>query len=231
MNQPLVLSLKSKKQHIRMWYECLQISHLEETLSNNIKNSSDFYEEWGDVSVKFDDWWKTHKSLFEDLEVREVKKVSKTPDVVTLSIPLNEKISTILKDVKYIVEKKQTDKLVRMGLNPVEMKSKVINQSKYSFTQKEIKGVFQYVNLEIYKIYRDMGKPPINRVFLMEVRRRFDERKKSKLSQSILHIPSLEQFETQFTTNSSVDDLIRSLRRSLKGVEKTVTNVSNGSFP
>jgi hypothetical protein len=67
------------------------------------------------------------------LKVREVKKVSKIPNVVTLSIPLNEKISTILKDVKDIVETKQIDKLVGMGLNPLEMKSKVVNQSKYSF--------------------------------------------------------------------------------------------------
>ena len=49
------ISMKSKKQHIRLWYECFQICKSDPSLSNNLKDSSDFYEEWGDVSVKFDD--------------------------------------------------------------------------------------------------------------------------------------------------------------------------------
>ena len=56
------LSLKSKKQHIRLWYECFQICKSDPSLSNNLKNSSDFYEEWGDVSVKFDEWWNDNLS-------------------------------------------------------------------------------------------------------------------------------------------------------------------------
>ena len=189
-----------------------QICKSEPSLSNNLKNSSDFYEEWGDISVKFDDWWKSHKLLFEDLEVREVrevKKVSKNPNVLNLSIPLNENITSILKEVKYIIDKKQTEKLKNLGIDPTDLKSKVIKQGKYSFTQKEIKGVFQYVNLEIYKIYLSMNKPPLNRNFLMEVRKRFDERTRSKLSRTILNIPTLKQFETIYTTNASLDDLIR----------------------
>jgi len=134
------LSLKSKKQHIRLWYECFQICKSDPSLSNNLNDSSDFYEEWGDVSVKFDVWWKSHKSLFEDLEVREVKKVSKNPNVVNLSIPLNENITSILKEVKYIVNKKQTEKLKDLGIDSTDLKSKVIKQGKYSFTQKEIKS-------------------------------------------------------------------------------------------
>lgn len=225
------ISMKSKKQHIRLWYECFQICKSDPSLSNNLKDSSDFYEEWGDVSVKFDEWWKSHKSLFEDLEVREVKKVSKNPNVVNLSIPLNENITSILKEVKYIVNKKQTEKLKDLGIDSTDLKSKVIKQGKYSFTQKEIKGVFQYVNLEIYKIYLSMNKPPLNRIFLMEVRKRFDERTRSKLSRTILNIPTLKQFETIYTTNSSVDDLIRSVRRGNSSIKKTITNVSNGKFP
>jgi hypothetical protein len=76
-----------------------------------------------------------------------------------------------------------------------------------------------------------MNKPPLNRIFLMEVRKRFDERTRSKLSRTILNIPSLKQFETIYTTNSSVDDLIRSVRRGNSSIKKTITNVSNGKFP
>ena len=111
--QPINVSMKSKKQQIRLWFECLQICHSDPQYSENLKQSKDFYEEWGDVTnIKFDDWWKDHKYLFEEVMVKEVSKVSNSPNTMTLSIPLNENVSTIIKDVKRIVEQKQSDRLV-----------------------------------------------------------------------------------------------------------------------
>ena len=230
--QSLDISMRSKKQHIRLWFECLQICHSQSEYSDNLKQSSDFYDEWGDVvNTKFDDWWKTKKFLFDDVTVREVSKVSNNSNVITLSIPLNEKVSVITNDVKRIVEKRQKEKLIEMGIDPSSLKSKNLGIGKYSFTQKEIKGVFHYVNLEIYKVFLKLNKPPINRNFIMEIRKDFDSRKRSKLSKTILHIPQSEDLEKTFTTNVSLDDVIRSVRRGMKGVEKTLTNVSKGRFP
>jgi len=225
------ITMRSKKQHIRLWFECLQICHSQSEYSDNLKKSKDFYEEWGDVrEIKFDDWWKEHKYLFEDEYVREVSRVSNSPNTITVSIPLNEKSSVITKEVKKIVEQRQSEKLIEMGLDPNQMKSKNVGVGKYSFTQKEIKGLFQYVNLEIYKIFLRLNKPPINRNFLIEVRKSFDSRKRSKLKSSILNLPHLDMFE-RLKSNSDFEDEIRSFRRSIKGVEKTLTNVSKGLFP
>ena len=50
--------MRSKKQHIRLWFEYLQICHSDPQYSENLKQSKDFYEEWDDVlNIKFDDWW------------------------------------------------------------------------------------------------------------------------------------------------------------------------------
>lgn len=228
----LDISMRSKKQHIRLWFDCLQICHSQTEYSDNLKRSSDFYDEWGNVNnIKFDDWWKEKKYLFDDITVREVSKVSNNPNVITLSIPLNEKVSVITGNVKRIVERRQKEKLIEMGIDPSNLKSKNLGVGKYNFTQKEIKGVFHYVNIEIYKIYLRLNKPPINRKFIMEIRRDFDSRQRSKLSKTILHIPQLEDFENTYSTNVSLDDVIRSVRRGIKGVEKTLTNVSKGLFP
>ena len=231
MVQNLNISMRSKKQHIRLWFECLQICHSQSEYSDNLKKSKEFYEEWGDVTnIKFDDWWKDHKYLFDDEYVREVSRVSNSPNTITLSIPLNEKTSVITSEVKKIVEQRQTEKLIEMGKDPTQMKSKNLGLGKYSFTQKEIKGLFQYVNLEIYKIFLLLNKPPINRNFLIEVRKSFDSRKRSKLKSSVLNLPHLDMFE-RLKSNSDFEDEIRSFRRSIKGVEKTLTNVSKGRFP
>lgn len=229
--QPITISMRSKKQHIRLWFECLQICHSDPQYYENLKQSKDFYEEWGDVTkIKFDDWWKDHKYLFEEVMVKEVTKVSNSPNTITLSIPLNESVSTIIKDVKRICERKQSDRLVELGEDQYKRKSKSLGIGKYSFTQKEIKGLFHYQNLEMYKVYLRLKKPPINRNFLIEVRKSFDSRVRSQLRSTMVNLPQMSDFD-RLKTNSDFEDVIRSVRRSLKGVEKTLTNVSKGRFP
>ena len=226
------ISMRSKKQHIRLWYECLQICHAHDKYAANLKSSQAFYEEWGNVrGIKFDDWWKTRKHLFEDLYVREVTRLSKSPNTITLSIPINEKISTILTDVKLIVEKHQLKRLNELGLDPSKLKSKRQKVGKYAFSQSEIKGTFHYINLEIYKIYLNLNKPPINRQFLIGVRQALDARERSNLKRSILNLPSMSDFEKHYTKNVDLLDTTRSIRRGIAGVQKTLVNVSNGKFP
>tara|TARA_B110001469_G_scaffold50208_1_gene48862 strand:- start:884 stop:1576 length:693 start_codon:yes stop_codon:yes gene_type:complete len=226
------ISMRSKKQHIRLWYECLQICHAHDKYAANLKSSQAFYEEWGNVrGIKFDDWWKTRKHLFEDLYVREVTRLSKSPNTITLSIPINEKISTILTDVKLIVEKHQLKRLDELGLDPSKLKSKSQKVGKYAFSQSEIKGTFHYINLEIYKIYLNLNKPPINRQFLIGVRQALDARERSNLKRSILNLPSMSDFEKHYTKNVDLLDTTRSIRRGIAGVQKTLVNVSNGKFP
>ena len=224
--------MTKKKQHIRLWFECLQICHSQNEYTDNLSASKDFYEEWGEVTnITFDVWWRNKRYLFDDVYVREVKKVSNSPNVMTVSIPLNEKISVITSKVKELVENKQTEKLIEMGKDPSKMKSKNLGVGKYTFTQKEIKGLFHYINLEIYKIYLNLNKPPINRNFIIEVRRNFDNRPRSLLKKSMINLPQMDDFETKYSTNVDLDDVIRSVRRSIKGVEKTLNNVSLGVFP
>ena len=223
--------MRSKKQHIRLWFECLQICQSDDEYSDNLKKSKEFYKEWGDITnIKFDHWWKDKRYIFNDVYVREVNKVSNNPNTITLSIPLNEKLSTIVKDVKRLVDLKQTEKLIEMGKDPTNRKSKSLGIGKYSFTKSEIKGVFHYVNLEIYKIYLRLNKPPINRKFLIEIRKDFDSRKRSQLRKSILNIPTMDEFN-ELKTNVALDDNIRSIRRGVNGVKKTLSNVSKGLFP
>ena len=229
--QPINISMRSKKQHIRLWFECLQICHSDPQYSDNLKRSKGFYEEWSNVTnIKFDDWWKDHKYLFDEVMVKEVSKVTHSPNTIILSIPLNENVSTIIKDVKRIVEQKQSVRLDELGEDQNNRKSKSLGIGKYSFTQKEIKGLFHYQNLEMYKIFLRLDRPPINRNFLIEVRKSFDSRVRSQLRRTMVNLPQMNDFD-RLKTNGDFEDVIRSVRRSLRGVEKTLTNVSKGRFP
>lgn len=122
------------------------------------------------------------------------------------------------------------DRLVELGESQSSRKSKSLGIGKYSFTQKEIKGFFHYQNLEMYKIFIRLDRPPINRDFLLEVRKSFDSRVRSQLRKTMVNLPQMSDFDS-LKTNSDFEDVIRSVRRSLKGVEKTLNNVSLGKFP
>ena len=231
-SQPIAISMRSKKQHIRLWYECLQICQSQPQYAENLAASEPFYREWGEVAgVRFDQWWKAKNYLFDELTVREVTKVRNTPNTIILSIPLDEKVSSITNSVRKIVEARQIERLRELGIDPSGRKSKNLGSGKYSFTQKEIKGLFHYVNLEIYKIYLALNRPPINRKFLIAVRQSFDERPRSQLRKSVIYLPNMDEFETIFRTNVDLDNQIRTVRRGISNVEKTLANVSKGRFP
>ena len=128
------------------------------------------------------------------------------------------------------MEQIQTDRLIELGEDPSNRKSKSLGIGKYSFTQKEIKGLFHYQNLEMYKIFLRLDRPSLNRNFLIEVRKSFESRVRSQLKRTMVNLPQMSDFE-RLKTNADFEDVIRSVRRSLKSVEKTLTNVSKGHFP
>jgi hypothetical protein len=208
------LEIKSKRQQIRLWFECYQLCLEDKKYKDNLKKSKSFYKNWGLVKgIEFSKWYNDKEYLFENLKVKEIDKIFKNPNTINISIPINQTISKTLKDVKKLVESKR---------------SKEFN---FEYTT-NFKGVFRYINLEIYKIWIKLGKIPINREFLIKVRKDFDSRPKSKIKDSMfLNLPSMKKFETQFPTNVSLDNQIRTVRRGIKEVEKTIENVSKGKFP
>ena len=118
--------IKSTRQHIRLWFEWYKICLRDPSLKGNLRKSKKFYEPWGDVAeVPFDEWWKTHKDLFGETKVTEISKVSKHSNVLNLSVPLNQPISRVMKEVRELVEKKQNERLAEIGLSDKKTKSKV----------------------------------------------------------------------------------------------------------
>ena len=110
------LLVKSKKQHIRLWFEFYKLALADKHLKNYIQASSAYYAAWGDVqSFTFDDWWKDHKYLFGASQVEEITKArnfSKQPNVINLTIPLDLPVSNSVKEVKRLIQLKQLQRMV-----------------------------------------------------------------------------------------------------------------------
>jgi hypothetical protein len=216
------LQISSKRQWVRLWFECYQLCLESEEFKDNLKQSKGFYKDWGHVKgLDFSDFWKEKEYLFKDLYVTEIDEIVKNPNTINVNIPLNQPITKTLSDVKKLVESKRK------------------KEFNFEYTS-NFKGVFRYINLEIYKIYLKHNKPPINHNFLITIRKDFDSRPKSKIKDSMwLNIPTLKKLETEYSSKESLsgsskvdlNNIIRTVRRSIKEVQITIENVSKGKFP
>ena len=110
--------VNTPKQYIRMWFEFYKMALKDTELSANMAKSQDFYKPWGDVTnQKFDPWWKEHRSLFGQSHVSEIETLHQHPNTLNVAIPLNQPVSTSIKQLKELVESKQLSRIKELGLD------------------------------------------------------------------------------------------------------------------
>ena len=226
MAQPLI---KSRRQHIRLWFEFYKLVLDDPALQDNLANVRTFYEPWGDPrGMDFREWWKDHGYLFGATQVEEATKVSKAPNVLNLSIPLNLPVTKTLPDIKKLIEARQRERLQELGLNPDAAKSLHAGFGTYEINAKELRGRPLHEAHVIYCIWSEMGKPTINSDFLQAVRDRLLSRPKAKWLPSFL---LREAMPDRKGNPRFAEEQIRQMRRAIKKAQDTCVSVSKGKFP
>lgn len=213
----------SKRQHIRIWFEFYKLSLNDPDLSENIKKSSNYYKPWGDVtSVKFDDWWKDHKDLFGVTRVEEMKRPSKHPNTLNVSIPLNQPVTNSIKQLRLLIEQKQKERAIELGIDSSSEKTSTVGFGQYEFTRGvEIRGRTLNEILVIYQIWTSKGRPPINMDLIKSINETLRSRPKSKWVPIIMINEEPEDYL----------NLIRQVRRLINRGKNITESVSKGQFP
>jgi hypothetical protein len=226
MTQP---QIKSHRQHIRLWFEFYKLALGDPALKDNLAKVRTFYEPWGDPrGLDFRDWWKDHGYLFGATQVEEIAKVSKAPNVLNISIPLNLPASKVLADVKLLIEERQRDRMETLGLNPKDAKSLKAGFGTYEINAKELRGRPLHEAHVIYRMWLEMGRPTINSAFLQAVRDGLRNRPRAKWLPSFL----LREAEVDRKGNPRfAEEQIRQMRRSIKKADDVCVSVSKGRFP
>ena len=210
--------IKSKKQHIRLWFECLNLCYRDrdKTYDKNLNSekTKEFYAEWGDVTkLHFNDWWKEKSYLFEDRAVKEITRVDNKSYSVNVNIPLDQPIQLSLKQIREIMSDKKISSR---------------NKNKYRLSRDVFRGIQFYVSLEMYKIYLECNKPPINHRFLATIKKAFEKRERSLLSVELNIWDTVERLADGSANTILIE---RIMRRRISDMEKTLLNVSKGKFP
>lgn len=217
------LIVKSRKQHIRLWFEFYKLALQDPDLAKNIEQSRGFYSPWGDVnSISFDDWWKTHRSLFGVTQVEVVDRVKRDENTINLAIPLNLPISSIMDEVKRLVGDAQTSRLIELGIDPRTKKTQRVGLGHYELTDGvEIRGKVLHETLIILQIWVQSGRPPVNENFVELVRNTLKDRPVAKW------VPMFMIDENPLDPSN----VVRQMRRRIERGKEVCRAVSKGEFP
>ena len=226
MAHPIV---KSRKQHIRLWFEFYKLVLDEAELQANLLTTGNFYMPWGDChQLKFQDWWKDHAYLFGGTEVESISRINKHPNLLSLAIPLNLPIAQTLPQIKAIIEERQRQRFIELGMEPEGAKSLKSGFGRYNINVKELRGRTLHEAHVIYCIWLEHNKPPINSAFLQVVRDQLLTRPRAKW------LPSFLQRGAETDRNGNLrftEEQIRQTRRSINKAREVCGAVSKGRFP
>ncbi len=215
----------SLKDKIRYWFEFLRLAHEsgDPIVKGDLKESSDFYANWGNYrDIEFDSWWKTHAQLFKEDSTLSVCNVG---DVVTdkyffVRIPFTYAPTSVGKIVAQMYDR--------------ELKKRTTGKGK---TRKKYKGSYtlssldyQVASFRYYVVFvRDVYLPLLRDEPRAKTGRYVEKCKEvfgklKKRASSGRDIPFANDV-------SSYESHARLVRRYRQMAGKLLRNVSKGVFP
>jgi hypothetical protein len=142
-------------------------------------------------------------------------------------------VSTTIKEVKRLIEERQGQKLIELGIDPSNRKSKVVGFSKYElnagpeFSGKTYNGI-----LMMYRYWVELGRPkPFNDSVIDALRAKFDTRPNNKTSDRPGFTLQDKDVPDKKKNLRYDDDVVRQYRRYLEVGSRVVSSTSLGRFP
>lgn len=189
----------------------------------NLKQSDEFYSSWGDVErTTFNDWWDSHKHLFEEqsVSILESKSSRIYSDSLILEVPINQSTTVLLKKIRQLIDDQQKIR------NRQKKKYRVITSQFQISDRTEPK---LSILKDVLNVYRDvyLKNPSLRgKSLLNEVYKYFKGRKRKDHQQ----LP--KTIDDRGSSNENdIKRVTRNLRRWIQWGDTITMNVSRGEFP
>jgi len=210
------------KELFRLWYEFyrLALNSTDDAVRKALSKSKSFYSDWGsDASMHFDDWWRTHRSLFHDevrLQVASAEQMNST-DYLYIQVPRSKSYGELVEDFKLVLSRELPKSTRRRKLPPP-----------HRFAPTEIQGVKRdslRMMLDLQKHVFSMpdlkGKALTERVINFFASERFKKKQNE--------VPTA--FRLSLGTLEHTDEADRNIRRYRQKAKRILLNVAKGQFP
>lgn len=213
----------SHKQHVRIWYEFYKLALNDPRLADQVERSRGYYEPWGAVTgLPFDKWWPSHSHLFEDLQVREIQRVTPNDAVMYLAVPLGLGAKRAINQINELFTAKQ--KLISAKLGGQPGKSTKVGAARFCLTKgSELRGRPMDTVLRFYRdVFLPLGRPKIGEAFARKVSEHFQT---SRTKLSVHFLPKVD------SDNPSLPNQLRQLRSYVERAEELMLAAAKGDFP
>jgi hypothetical protein len=223
MNIDKILPLK--KEFYRIWFEFYKISlqSTNPTILKNLKQSDEFYSSWGDVErTTFNDWWDSHKHLFEEQSVSILDSQSSRiySDSLILEVPINQSTTVLLKKIRQLIDEQQKIR------NRQKKKYRVITSQ---FQMSERSEPKLTILKDVLNVYRDVYLKDTSlrgKTLLKKVYEYYGSRKRKD------HQRLPKTIDDRGSSNENdIKRVTRNLRRWIQWGDTITVNVSRGEFP
>ena len=223
MNIDKILPLK--KEFYRIWFEFYKISlqSTNPTILKNLKQSDEFYSSWGDVErTTFNDWWDSHKHLFEEqsVSILDSQSTRNYSDSLILEVPINQSTTVLLKKIRQLIDEQQKIR------NRQKKKYRVITSQ---FQMSERSEPKLTILKDVLNVYRDVYLKDTSlrgKTLLKKVYDYYGGRKRKDHQQ----LP--KTIDDRGSSNENdIKRVTRNLRRWIQWGDTITVNVSRGEFP
>jgi hypothetical protein len=212
------LSLIADKELFRLWYEFYKLALQSESkeVIRALRKSAKFYKDWEVMADQhFDDWWVTHRHLFEQKNVVRVLADGEkaAAESLVIEIPLNRPNSEIIAEVRRLLPKSKLRTAAGAKYLPTEIQGvkreslrMMLDLEKRVFTKTQLKGWDLYLRVM-----------------------RFFESERYKKKQN--RVPQSFFIDWKINAGENSENAERNLRRYRQKVKKLILNVAGGQFP
>jgi hypothetical protein len=224
------------KEIFQLWFEAYQ--QVQESKSKKIQEAfrkhKKYYKDWKSNAADFDQWWEEKAHLFEDKSiVKKINKISKSPNLINLSVPTNKSMDTLVaqfkQTMKPILTKEKKDNLLNIkhqfaptlnqGIKTTNIRLLLeLNKSLFNNKSGNKKELAYQVSLIANKAEYKLIAPDS----LVKYKELYENMKKSNvLIQALVKNVDLKE----------INKVKRYVNRYQQKANKLIANVASGTFP
>ena len=210
------------KELFRLWYEFyrLALSSSDADIQKALKKSQKFYADWDATeNLHFDDWWRTHRNLFHDVNIVRLtgETEEKSDGNLYVTVPKGKSYGDIIEEFKSLIEKELPSKKKGRKVPPA-----------HRYAPTEIQGVKRDSLRMMLDLQKNIfSKAELKGVALTQRVQKFFSSERYKKKRNIVPM----SFAIHDARDDHAEESDRNIRRYRQKARTLLLNVASGQFP
>lgn len=212
------------KELFRLWYEFYRLALVSSDVDvqKALKKSHSHYADWhGSENLRFDEWWRNHRSLFHDTNVVRITDPDavKTEENLYVTVPRDKSYGDILEEFKTLIANELPSKKKGRKTPP-----------KHLYAPTEIQGVKRDSLRMMFDLQKNIfSQSELKGVALRERVLKFFSSERYRKKRNLVPMSFVVDTFNRNDDHSAEAD--RNIRRYRQKAHQLLLNVAQGKFP